>query len=202
MLSQKEDILKQLKTKITGLTRGFTKAQLEFNAPKRLRSYTFDSFLPSEYNKDNLDICLQFAENFGDISSLIMLGNVGTGKTHLAVAICNMLIAKDVSCKYSTAGSIIKAHRESWGIGENYDDMVKYGLLVIDEAGAQYGTDSEKIILSDIISERYDELKPTIVIGNASGKELKAVIGERAIDRLMHNGKSLVFKGETMRIRK
>lgn len=65
-------------------------------------------------------------------------------------------------------------------------------LLIIDEVGVQFGSESEKIILFEIINERYEQMKPTILISNLSEDELSRYVGERIIDR-MREGKGAVI---------
>lgn len=57
-------------------------------------------------------------------------------------------------------------------------------LLVIDEIGVQFGSEAEKIILFEIINERYEAMKPTILISNLSQQELGAYVSERIVDRM------------------
>jgi len=66
-------------------------------------------------------------------------------------------------------------------------------LLIIDEVGVQFGTDAEKIILFEIINERYAQMLPTILISNLTESELSNYIGERIIDR-MKEGQGAVIK--------
>src|SRR5690606_23131134 len=67
-------------------------------------------------------------------------------------------------------------------------------LLILDEVGVQFGSDTEKLILFEIINGRYESMKPTIVISNLAIGELEAYLGERAFDRLREGGgKAVVF---------
>ena len=61
-------------------------------------------------------------------------------------------------------------------------------LLIIDEVGVQRGTDYEKDIMFDVINDRYENLRPTIILSNLSVEETKAHLGERVFDRLRENG--------------
>ena len=73
-------------------------------------------------------------------------------------------------------------------------------LLVIDEVGVQFGTDTEKMILFEILNERYENLKPTILISNLSIESLKKFTGDRVIDRMKENkGKVLIFNWNSAR---
>lgn len=187
--------------------KGMTQAQLNFDIPKRFVGYTFENFKKTKENSVNLETCLSFVENFKDEESgIIMLGDVGTGKTHLGVAICHKLCERNISCHITSITSIVREIRKTWG-GAGGEDAVlamylKYDLLMIDEIGSQYGTDSEKIILNEIINARYEDMKPVIVIGNVSGGELKEVLGPRVVDRLKHNGVVLSFAGKSLRSKK
>lgn len=73
-------------------------------------------------------------------------------------------------------------------------------LLVIDEIGVQFGSEAEKIILFEIINERYEAMKPTILISNLSQQELGAYVGERIVDRMREGGGAMIaFDWESYR---
>ena len=44
--------------------------------------------------------------------------------------------------------------------------FIRPDLLILDEVGVQFGSETEKMILFEIINGRYEQLKPTIVISN------------------------------------
>ena len=71
---------------------------------------------------------------------------------------------------------------------------MKVDLLIIDEVGAQAGTDSERGHLLEVIDLRYQAELPTIVISNCGRDGLTHSLGERAVDRLRdHGGLLCVF---------
>ena len=134
-----------------------------------------------------------------------MIGGVGTGKTHLAVCICKALCDKGIGCKISTVTKIIREVRSSWKnkTSETEQDIINSyldpRLLVIDEIGSQYGTDSERITVNEIINDRYEMMLPTILIGNVTMSELTDIMGARVLDRVAHNGMQLVFDWKSYR---
>lgn len=69
---------------------------------------------------------------------------------------------------------------------------VRPDLLVIDEIGVQFGTETEKMILFDILNARYEQVKPSILISNLAIEELKTYIGERVLDRMWEGGGSIL----------
>ena len=146
----------------------------------------------------------------GEVIALI--GELGTGKTHLAVSLCKRVCDLGKTAHMTTIPMIIRAVRSSWG-GKGTDqwgsvrseeDILrdysqKYSLLVIDEIGSQYGSDSEKIIISEIINNRYNNCLPTIIIGNVTFSEAEEYLGKRVIDRIKDGGMILIFDWESHR---
>ncbi len=61
-------------------------------------------------------------------------------------------------------------------------------LLVIDEIGAQRGSEYEIGLLHEVIDKRYQLVLPTVIISNLLVDDLKGYIGERALDRLRQGG--------------
>ena len=65
-------------------------------------------------------------------------------------------------------------------------------LLILDEVGVQFGSDFEKQILFDVLNERYEKLKPSILLSNIPGDQLADYLGERVTDRLRENGGKMI----------
>lgn len=73
-------------------------------------------------------------------------------------------------------------------------------ILIIDEVGAQSGSDYETTTMFRIINSRYENMKPTFLISNLSEDDLSKYIGERTIDRFYENhGAVFVFDWESHR---
>ena len=180
--------------------------------PPRFRIRSLDS-----YDCDNpgqqraLAICRRYVDEFADRlangHSLIMSGSAGTGKTHLAIGIAIELLRVGRKIRYGTVSDIIRELRQTWGddAQETEQDwfkrMISLDLLVIDEIGVQYGTESEQIILFEIINKRYEQMKPLLIMSNLpikateenKGLTLQKYLGERAYDRLCEGGALIKF---------
>ncbi|MGD0974602.1 MAG: ATP-binding protein [Candidatus Korobacteraceae bacterium] len=136
----------------------------------------------------------EFEANLKACRCLVFLGGVGTGKTHLGCAIAQAVVGLDHEARYTTALDFIRAVRQTWHRGAAHDEAhilkgyCRPDLLIVDEIGVSFGSDSELTQLTDLLDMRYRELRPSIVISNCDVEGLKRFLGERVIDRLRENG--------------
>ena len=56
----------------------------------------------------------------------------------------------------------------------------------------QFGSEFEKQILFDVLNERYEKLKPSILLSNIPREQLGEYLGERVTDRLRENGGKMI----------
>ncbi len=94
-------------------------SKLRFDSciPKRFKLAAFDSYIAkTNEQREALDACQTYATAVreGSDGSLVLLGNVGTGKTHLGVAIANDLLKRGISAEYITVRDMIRYVRSTW----------------------------------------------------------------------------------------
>ena len=137
----------------------------------------------------------RFVANYEAGRSMILSGNVGTGKTHLASAMVQAVIRQhDAVAVIATAAEIIRAAKGAMDRGAGYTErdvfieLAGFDLLVIDEVGAQKGTEYELGVLHEVIDRRYQLVLPTLLVSNLPAPDLDRYIGARALDRLRQNG--------------
>jgi DNA replication protein DnaC len=64
----------------------------------------------------------------------------------------------------------------------------------------QFGSDTEKLLLFDILNERYERRRPTILMSNLPRDEVSSYLGERVFDRLREDGGEFIsFTWESYR---
>lgn len=179
-----------------------TRALRSCSIGDRFMGMAFDDYKPTcDKAKKVLDSCQEYVESFRDKSgaNIMMIGSPGTGKNMLAAIICQEIIKKDFACLHSTAMKLVRKVKDSWRNKEQseqevIDSFVAPALLVIDEIGVQFGTPTEQLYLTEIINERYEKRRPTILISNLKLSQLTEVMGERVVDRFYDDGsKILVF---------
>lgn len=138
-------------------------------------------------------------------ASLVLCGNPGTGKTHIACAIGHELIGALRSVHFSTVLAAIRHVKETYRRDSDrseknaIDDLCSPDLLILDEIGVQVGSEHEKMVLFEIINERYQECKSTILISNLNREELTAYLGERVMDRFSESGAVIAFDWSSYR---
>ncbi|WP_249276308.1 ATP-binding protein [Bordetella genomosp. 7] len=168
-------------------------------ADRRLSNYVAHSGGPA----GALQIAKDFAREFDDAlksgRSLIFCGGVGAGKTHLAVGICHEVIAQNRVAVFTTVLGAIRSVKETYSKGaerteqQAIDALIEPHLLVLDEVGIQFGSETEKMILFEIINGRYENLRPTILISNLAKQPLTEYLGERVVDRMREGGGRMVI---------
>jgi len=140
-------------------------------------------------------------------TSLIFCGKPGTGKTHIACAIARA-ITDSTSAHFSTVLAAIRhikgAYRKDCEYTEDeaLESFISPSLLVLDEIGVQVGSEHEKMLLFEIINERYQRRRSTILISNLTAEELAAYLGDRVVDRFREDGAVIAFDWDSHRGRK
>jgi DNA replication protein DnaC len=177
--------------------------------PPRFVGAEFANYDPSE-NPDPFAKVQSYAERWPSQlktgESLILIGTIGTGKTHLVIALCKAVARQRFSARYCTVLNLLREVRATWRKPSVHSEAEVVGhfsgvhLLALDEIGAQYATEGERVLLFDIINARYERMLPTVVVGNATIQEIEHCLDQRSVDRLRENGgRALVFQGKSRR---
>lgn len=182
--------------------------------PDRFANATLENYDPQNDEAARcLYLCKAYAakwiERLKQGGGMVMTGKPGTGKNHLALAIAKHVITEyQSSALFTTALRVARKFKSSWGKNaeiteqEVIEAYTSPDLLIIDEVGVQFGSESEKLILFEIINTRYEKMRPTILISNLPKDELSAFIGERVIDRMNDGGGcTLAFTWDSYRSR-
>ena len=156
---------------------------------KRNLNYKFDNFAPNTSNKKVLDNLKNYSEklvNGIEKKGLILVGNNGVGKTHLACSIANKLIENGTPVIYGTLINLLAELRNSYDIDNNISEMEiiklyeNIDLLIIDDLGKEKPSEWGLEKLFTIVNNRYENNLPVIITTNYNQNAL--------VERLSLNG--------------
>lgn len=168
--------------------------------PERFHDRTLKNFVAQTPGQAKaLRFATQYADDFNTVMKTgrcaMFIGAPGTGKTHLAAGIALRLMHRDRrSVLFTTVMRAIRSIKDTWAKGSTITEtqaieaLVYPDLLILDEVGVQFGSETEKLMLFDVFNERYEKRKPCLLLSNLSIDDMKAYLGERIFDRLREDG--------------
>lgn len=151
-----------------------------------------------------LEYCKCYAEDFGAGSdSLYLHGATGLGKTHLSLAIANVVAENGFKVIYDTAQNILSSlEREKFSYGNNGErekEILDCDLLIIDDLGSEFTTQFTVAAVYNIINTRLNRSKPVIISTNLTKNELEAKYTQRVTSRIIGGYVSILFLGKDIR---
>lgn len=166
----------------------------------------FDWSWPKKINRPLVQNLFRLAF-LKDSSSVIFVGGVGLGKSHLALALGHAACMKGHSVLFTTAVEAINALTAAQAQYRLKNELKKFlspTLLVLDELGYlpidKVGAD----LLFQIISGRYEK-GSTVITTNRAYKHWPKVfnndstITSAVLDRLLHHAQTIVIEGTSYR---
>lgn len=176
--------------------------------------------LPAPKSFDGYDwSCARWPEGFGreDLLSLsfldagedlVLMGDVGTGKTHMASALCALACERREEARFFTASSLVMRLRRARDEGRLDRELQQLGrarLLVLDELGFLPLDADGARLLFQVVSGAY-ERQSLVITTNLEFSRWGAVFGDdqmaaAVIDRVVHHGRLVQFRGESYRVR-
>ena len=176
-----------------------------FYSLKGFNNYVFDDIkLPDALSIDNI-IGGEFIQNK---QNLIMYGNPGTGKTHLATAIGHAACRNDLKVGFfRTAGlvnKLLEAKRKN-EFEKFLRKLSKLDLIIADEWGYVPLDREGSQLLFHVISECY-ESKSLIITTNLEFSRWVNIFYDKdmttaMVDRLVHHSHLLIFDGDSWRVK-
>lgn len=138
---------------------------------KRLKEYKFDNFKVTNINKKEVEIAKDFTNkciNNKLENGLIITGNSGVGKTHLAASISNELIQKDILVLMGRLTSLLDMIKETFkdnskSENELIDLFSNLDMIVIDDLGTEKISQWALDKLYTIIENRNENKLPIII---------------------------------------
>jgi DNA replication protein DnaC len=174
-------------------------------APKSFDGYDWSAVSwPEGFGRDDL-LSLSFLEGRED---LVLMGDVGTGKTHMASALCALCCSRRVEARFFTASSLVARLRRARGEGSLDREMRQLGragMIVVDELGFLPLDPDGARLLFQVVAQAY-ETQSVVLATNLEFSRWGDVFGDdqmaaAVIDRAGPRGRLLRFRGEPYRVR-
>ena len=140
--------------------------------------------------------------------NVIALGNSGTGKTHVALALGLAACQKGFTVAFTTAAALVNQlmeARDERRLLKLQRDLQATKLLIIDELGYVPLSSTGAELLFEVFSQRY-ERGSTIVTSNLPFEDWTSVLGSQRLtgallDRLTHHVSILTMNGDSYRLK-
>ena len=176
----------------------------KFPTVKSLNSFDFTAF--PDLNKA-LVMELARSEYVDRRENIIAVGNSGTGKTHIGLALGLAACQKGLSVGFANAAAMVHElieARDEKRLLRLQRQLAAYKLLIIDELGYVPLSQTGAELLFEVFSHRY-ERGSTIVTSNLPFDEWTSVFGSERLtgallDRLTHHVHILEMNGESYRL--
>lgn len=170
---------------------------------KEMKDFDFE-FQPKINKQQFLDFeSLRFLETN---SNIILIGNSGVGKTHLATSIGIAAAKKRVSTYFIKCQDLIEQLKKAYWenkLDSRIKHFSKYKLLIIDEIGYLPIGEQEAKMFFQLIDRRYEK-KSTIVTSNINLSDWNQIfvdnmLASAILDRLVHHSNIVNILGNSYR---
>lgn len=134
----------------------------------------------------------------GPSTNILLLGPIGSGKTHAAVGALRVCAEHGSSYLFAPIVEALDWLRPG-GPPDTAARMGSVRVLLLDDLGAEKPSDWTAERLYGIVNRRWLNELPTIVTTNVPSAELESVVDPRLFSRLVHNAEAVRIGGADRR---
>ncbi|MGH2967456.1 MAG: ATP-binding protein, partial [Solirubrobacteraceae bacterium] len=165
--------------------------------PKRFREVSFEREPVVSIERGNPHVvrevrryCRDVAEHLDAGKGLWFIGDVGTGKTTLAMLISKAAMEADRTVAIYSLPRLLAMLRETYeddapySLNELIDRLCSVDLLHVDDVGAEQSSAWVLEQLYTIVNTRYEDGRAVLLTTNLDDGALRAQIGDRTVSRV------------------
>jgi DNA replication protein DnaC len=178
--------------------------------PRRYLLSRLENYVPATENIQAFEVLKNHVQQIlnKEPVSLVLAGQVGVGKTHLACGMTYRFLSQGLRSWFISFVDLMRKIRQ--GKGHPWEDeqgemrlmqrATCVQVLLLDDIGINGLVDWDRQVLDEIVNTRYEKMMPTIVTTNLAIGSLEAAAGQRTLDRLLMSRESyLAFVGNSHR---
>lgn len=140
--------------------------------------------------------------------NLLLMGAVGTGKTHMATALGIEACRRGFGVQFYRASDLVAVLQEKFAVGtlsRFREKLKKMDLLILDEVGYVPFSQTGSELLFNVVADCYEQ-QSVIVTSNLEFGQWTSIFGDTKltsalVDRLVHHAHILSFTGESFRLK-
>ncbi len=177
----------------------------KFSSDKTIEDFDFTAQPSIDKRKINDILTCQFIEQKQNI---VFIGDPGTGKTHLSIAIGKNAVIKGYKVLFSSVTDLLSKLHSSKADNSYYRKLQEYlnfDLLILDELGFKALPNYSASDFYEIIS-RFYEKRSIIITTNKSFEHWKDIFADKTMseaitDRILHHSTIFKITGKSYRTR-
>lgn len=185
------------------------------SVPKMYLGCRFANYRPERAEQFAAKAAARETTEQGKNASVLLCGDPGCGKTHLAVAALTKHVKAGMYGLFLSAPMLIAKLKEEMATDRNsrmdsesdWDGRGVIGqaldadILLLDDLGAERLTDYSRDQIYTLLDARYSNMQPTIITSNLKADVLRQHVGERMFSRLAQMCRTVEVVGEDYRMR-
>lgn len=163
-------------------------------------------FPPQRQLDKNLILRLSTCDWITKAENLLLTGATGVGKSFLACALGHQACLLGFKVIYASAMKLFTKLKFAKADGSYSKELVKLqnqNLLILDDFGLHPLDEQSKLILLELLEDRYGQQATLITSQFPTGKWYELIdsptLADAICDRLIHNACHIELKGESMR---
>jgi DNA replication protein DnaC len=142
----------------------------------------------------------------GDAINVCLIGNPGTGKSHVMAAIGRALVERGIPVLYTTVAALVEkllAAKRDLCLARELKRLDQFECLCLDDIGYVKQDSAQMEVLFTLLAERY-ERKSVALTSNLVFSQWEQIFKDpmttaAAVDRVVHHSVVLEFKGPSFR---